>query len=69
MNKNGDIYAIMPYRVSVGTLSIVTGKVHVSTFGWLSGSEDRGGVAVTTVSSSLVLGGWVTKVLKNSDKN
>ena len=31
--------------------------------GGLSGSEDRGGV-----SSSLILGGWVTKVLKNGDK-
>ena len=26
-------------------------------------------MAVTTVSSSLILGGWVTKVLKNGDKN
>ena len=34
--------------------------------GNLSGSEDRGGV--TTVSNSLILGGWVTKVLKNCDK-
>ena len=29
----------------------------------------RTGVAVTIVSNSLVLGGWVTKVLKNGDKN
>ena len=34
--------------------------------GGLSGSEDRGGV--TTVSNSLILGGWVTKVLKNGSK-
>ena len=26
-------------------------------------------MGVTTVSNSLILGGWVTKVLKNSDKN
>ena len=26
-------------------------------------------MSVTTVSNSLILGGWVTKVLKNSDKN
>ena len=25
-------------------------------------------MAVTTVSNSLIFGGWVTKVLKNSDK-
>ena len=37
-----------------------------SKFWGLSGSEDRGGV--TTVSNSLILGGWVTKVLKNGDK-
>ena len=35
--------------------------VHVPNFGGLSGSEDRGGV--TTVSNSLILGGWVTNVL------
>ena len=40
--------------------------VHVPNFGGLSGLEDRGGV--TTVSNSLMLGGWVTKVLKNGDK-
>ena len=26
-------------------------------------------MAVTTVSNSLILGGWVTKILKNGDKN
>ena len=26
-------------------------------------------MVVTTASSSLILGGWVTKVLKNGDKN
>ena len=26
-------------------------------------------MGVTTVSNSLILGGWVTKVLKNDDKN
>ena len=40
--------------------------MHVPDFGGLSGSEDRGGV--TTVSKSLILGGWVTKVLRNGDK-
>ena len=38
--------------------------MRVPNFGGLSGSEDR----VTTVSNSLILGGWVTKVLKNGDK-
>ena len=28
----------------------------------------RTGVGVTTVSNSLILGGWVTKVLKNGNK-
>ena len=28
----------------------------------------RRGVAVTTVSNSIILGGWVTKVLKDGDK-
>ena len=28
----------------------------------------RTGVAVTTVSNSLILGGWVTKIFKNGDK-
>ena len=36
-------------------------------FQGVSGWEDR--VTVTTVSNSLILGGWVTKVLKNGDKN
>ena len=37
-----------------------------SKFWGVSGSEDRGGV--TTVSNLLILGGWVTKVLKNCDE-
>ena len=52
-----------------GFLLIVPGnfpKMHVPNFGELSGSEDRGGV--TTVSNSLIWGGWMTKVLKNGDK-
>ena len=28
----------------------------------------RTGVGVTTISNSIILGGWVTKVLKNGDK-
>ena len=40
--------------------------MHVPNFGGLSGSEDKGGVK--TVSNSLILGGWVTKVIKNGDK-
>ena len=40
------------------------------TFQILGGCQGRRtGVAVTTVSSSLILGGWVTKILKNGDKN
>ena len=40
--------------------------VHVTNFGGCQGR--RTGVGVTTVSNSLILGGWVTKVLKNGDK-
>ena len=40
------------------------------TFQILGGCQDRKtGVAATTVYSSLILGGWVTKVLKNGDKS
>ena len=41
--------------------------VHVPNFGGCQGR--RTGVAVTTVSNSLILGGWATEVLKNGDKN
>ena len=37
--------------------------------GGCQGRRTGVGVGVTTVSNSLILGGWVTKVLKNSDKN
>ena len=40
--------------------------MHVPNFGGCQGQ--RTGVGVTTVSNSLILGGWVTKVLKNGDK-
>ena len=41
----------------------------VCTFQILGGCQGRRtGVGVTTVSNSLILGGWVTKVLKNGDK-
>ena len=40
------------------------------TFQILGGCQGRRtGVGVTTVSNSLILGGWVTKVLKNGEKN
>ena len=42
------------------------GQVHVPNFGGCQGR--RTGVGVTTVSNSLILGWWVTKVLKNGDK-
>ena len=39
------------------------------TFQILGGCQGRRtGMGVTTVSNSLILGGWVTKVLKNGDK-
>ena len=41
-------------------------KVHVPNFGGCQGR--RTGVGVTTVFNSLILGGWVTKVVKNGDK-
>ena len=42
---------------------------HLCTFQILGGCQGRRtGVGVTTVSNSLILGGWVTKVLKNGDK-
>ena len=40
--------------------------MHIPNFGRCQGQ--RIGVGVTTVSNSLILGGWVTKVLKNDDK-
>ena len=41
----------------------------LSTFQILGGCQGRRtGVGVTTVSNSLILGGWVTKVLKNGHK-
>ena len=40
--------------------------MHVANLGVCQGRRTR--VGVTTVSSSLILGGWVTKVLKNGDK-
>ena len=40
--------------------------VHVPNFGGCQGR--RTGVRVTTVSNSLILRGWVTKVLKNGEK-
>ena len=40
------------------TFQIFGGVVRVGGQGW----------GVTTVSNSLILGGWVTKVLKNGDK-
>ena len=45
---------------------VVATPVHVPNFGGCQGR--RTGVAVTTVSNSLILGGWVTKILENSDK-
>ena len=42
---------------------------HTCTFQILGGCQGRRTVVgVTTVSNSLILGGWVTKVLKNGDK-
>ena len=40
--------------------------MHVPNFE--GGQGRRTGVVVTTVSNSLILGGWVTKVVKNGDK-
>ena len=41
-------------------------KVHIPSFGGCQGRST--GVGVTTISNSLILGGWVTKVLKNCDE-
>ena len=35
---------------------------------WECQGRRTGGVAVTAVTNSLILGGWVTKVLKNGAK-
>ena len=44
-------------------------RVARCTFQILGGCQGRRtGVEVTTASNSLILGGWVTKVLKNGDK-
>ena len=48
------------------SILVVAALVHVPIFGELQGR--RTGVGVTTVSNSLILGGWVTKVLKNDDQ-
>ena len=40
--------------------------VHVPNFGGCQGRRTR--VGVTTVSNSLILGGWVTKGFKNGDE-
>ena len=49
---------------------VIISLSNLCTFQILGGCQGRRtGVAVTTVSSSLILGGWVTKVLKNGDKN
>ena len=43
--------------------------MHVPKFEGGGGFQGRKtGVGVTTVSNSLILGGWVTKVLKNGNK-
>ena len=42
--------------------------MHVPKFGGGGCQGRRTGVGVTTVSNSLILGGWVTKVLKNGNK-
>ena len=39
--------------------------VHVPNF---EGCQSETGVGVTTVSDSLILGGWVTKVLKKGNE-
>ena len=47
----------------------VLGTNNLCTFQFLGGCQGRRtGVEVTTVSNSLILGGWVTKVLKNDDE-
>ena len=44
-------------------------STYLCTFQILGGCQGRRtGVGMTTVSKSLILGGWVTKVLKNGDK-
>ena len=50
-------------EVSVGKLS----QSARSKFWGCQGRKTE--VAVTTVPNSLILGGWVTKVLKNGEKN
>ena len=52
--------------MNILTYVIESSLVHVPNFGGCQGR--RTGVGVTTVSNSLILGGWVTKVLKNGDK-
>ena len=51
------------------TYSTASHVTYWCTFQILGGCQGRRtGVGVTTVSNSLILGGWVTKVLKNGDK-
>ena len=51
------------------SLTSKTSWVPLCTFQFLGGCQGRRtGVGVTTVSNSLILGEWVTKVLKNDDE-
>ena len=50
------------YMISIETTAMCTFQI-------VGGCQGRRtGVGVTTVSNSLILGGWVTKVLNNGDK-
>ena len=53
----------LPYTWPLGVMGTLC------TFQILGGCQgQRTGVGVTTVSNSLILGGWVTKVLNNGHK-
>ena len=54
-----------PSLISISIHKMVV-KVHIPNFGGCQGRRTE--VGVTTVSNSLILEGWVTRVLWNSEK-
>ena len=61
-----DQFIILAFAFGSLSLSKSKSLAHVPNFGGCQGR--RTGVRVTTVSNSLILGGRVTKMLKNGDE-
>ena len=63
--KDGGSHFVVDYR----QLNSLTRKDSQCTFQFLRGCQGQRTGMVTTVSSLLILGGWVIKILKNGNKN